>query len=89
MAAIRLWLPSLHCTYQVRNLVPMVSNVPCIQGRPFAMQEAIMALAMILQKFNFELVDPNYELEVMQTLTVKPKNLFIHAIPRKDIYTTA
>ncbi|KAI0777972.1 cytochrome P450 [Irpex lacteus] len=60
----------------------------CI-GRPFAMQEAIMALAMILQKFNFELVDPNYELEVMQTLTVKPKNLFIHAMPRKDIYTTA
>lgn len=53
------------------------------------MQEAIMALAMILQKFNFELVDPNYELEVMQTLTVKPKNLFIHAMPRKDIYTTA
>ncbi len=53
------------------------------------MQEAIMALAMIVQKFNFELADPDYELEVVQTLTVKPKNFFIHAIPRKDVFTTA
>ena len=53
------------------------------------MQEAIMALAMIIQKFTFELADPDYKLEVMQTLTVKPKNFFIHAIPRKDSYTTA
>ncbi|KAI0093019.1 cytochrome P450 [Irpex rosettiformis] len=60
----------------------------CI-GRPFAMQEATMALAMILQKFTFELADPDYELEIMQTLTVKPKNFFIHAIPRGEVYTTA
>ncbi len=48
-----------------------------------------MALAMILQKFNFELADPDYELEIKQTLTLKPKNFFIHAIPRREVFTTA
>lgn len=66
------------------TLIPFV-----VQGRPFAMQEAIMALAMILQKFNFELADPDYELEIKQTLTLKPKNFFIHAIPRREVFTTA
>ena len=53
------------------------------------MQESIMALAMIIQKFTLELADPEYELEFKQTLTIKPKGLFIHAIPRKDVYTTS
>ena len=53
------------------------------------MQEATMALAMILLKFNLEFADPDYELEIKQTLTIKPKNFFMHAIPRKDVYTTA
>lgn len=48
-----------------------------------------MALAMILQKFTFELADPEYELEIRQTLTLKPKGFFMHAIPRKDVYTTS
>ena len=53
------------------------------------MQEAIIALAMIIQKFTFKLADPEYELEIKHTLTIKPKGLFIHAIPRKDVYTTS
>lgn len=28
--------------------------------------------------------NPSYELEVKQTLTIKPDNLYIHAIPRKN-----
>jgi cytochrome P450 / NADPH-cytochrome P450 reductase len=50
----------------------------CI-GRAFAWQEAILVMASIVQKFDLELVDPNYELELQQSLTIKPKNLRIRA----------
>ncbi|WFU45452.1 cytochrome P450 (plasmid) [Bradyrhizobium sp. CB82] len=47
----------------------------CI-GRQFAMQEAILVLGMLLQRF--ELIDfANYKLETKQTLTVKPDNFHI------------
>jgi cytochrome P450/NADPH-cytochrome P450 reductase len=47
----------------------------CI-GRQFAMQEAILVLNMLLQRFEF--VDfANYQLETKQTLTIKPENLHI------------
>ncbi|KAI0768381.1 cytochrome P450 [Irpex lacteus] len=75
---------SRHCRL---SLFQLMINV--IQGRAFAMQEATMALAMILQKFNFSLADPDYELEIMQTLSIKPKNFYIHATPRSEMPTTA
>ncbi|OBZ71165.1 hypothetical protein A0H81_08482 [Grifola frondosa] len=53
----------------------------CI-GRPFAWQEAQIALVSVLQKFDLTLEDPSYELALKQTLTIKPNNFFIHAIPR-------
>ncbi|KAI0690913.1 cytochrome P450, partial [Cytidiella melzeri] len=53
----------------------------CI-GRPFAMQEATIAVAMILQKFDCHLADPDYELDIVQRLTTKPKDLYVHAVPR-------
>ena len=28
--------------------------------------------------------DPTYQLQIKQTLSIKPKNLFIRASPRKD-----
>lgn len=37
---------------------------------------------MLLQKFDFALADPSYTLELKQTLTIKPKHFYIHAIPR-------
>src|SRR5439155_11151867 len=47
----------------------------CI-GRQFAIQEAVLVLGMLLQRF--ELVDfANYQLETQQTLTVKPHNFHI------------
>ena len=55
----------------------------CI-GRPFAWQEAQMALICIFQRFDLVMRDPTYELELKQTLTIKPHNFYIHAIPRKD-----
>lgn len=50
----------------------------CI-GRPFAMQEATLALAGILQRFDLSMVDPGYQLKIKQTLTIKPEGFFIRA----------
>ncbi|KAI0631143.1 fatty acid hydroxylase [Trametes polyzona] len=54
----------------------------CI-GRPFAWQEAHIALASLIQKFDVVMHDPSYTLELKQTMTIKPKRFYIHAIPRK------
>ena len=55
----------------------------CI-GRAFAWQEALLVIAMLFQNFDFELVDPTYELKIKQILTIKPDDLKIKAIPRKS-----
>ncbi|KAI9048833.1 hypothetical protein LZ554_007664 [Drepanopeziza brunnea f. sp. 'monogermtubi'] len=56
----------------------------CI-GRPFAWQEAILTTAILLQTFNFRFEDPSYQLAIKQTLTLKPKDLFMHASLREHI----
>ncbi|HMN21532.1 MAG TPA: cytochrome P450 [Ottowia sp.] len=43
----------------------------CI-GRPFAMQEAMLVVSMILQRFDLIEADPAYQLKVKETLTLKP-----------------
>jgi cytochrome P450/NADPH-cytochrome P450 reductase len=43
----------------------------CI-GRPFAWQESLLAIALILKHFNIEFIDPTYDLRIKQTLTIKP-----------------
>ncbi|RYP37718.1 hypothetical protein DL766_001367 [Monosporascus sp. MC13-8B] len=59
----------------------------CI-GRPFAWQEAILVMAMLLQNFNFVLDDPNYNLRLKQTLTIKPHNFQMRAILRDGLTAT-
>ena len=54
----------------------------CI-GRGFAMQEAVLVLAMILQRFDIEAADPAYRLVVAETLTLKPQGFFMRARPRQ------
>jgi cytochrome P450 / NADPH-cytochrome P450 reductase len=56
----------------------------CI-GRPFAWQEAVLALAMILQNFNIRFDDPGYQLHIKQTLTIKPADFFIKVSLRDGI----
>ncbi|KAI8965483.1 bifunctional P-450:NADPH-P450 reductase [Daldinia sp. FL1419] len=56
----------------------------CI-GRAFAMQEAILTMAILFQNFNFILADPSYKLRNKQTLTIKPDNFFIRAILRDGL----
>lgn len=59
----------------------------CI-GRPFAWQEMVLAMAMLLQNFNFVMDDPSYDLEYKQTLTIKPKDFFARAILRDNLTAT-
>ncbi|KAH9885920.1 cytochrome P450 [Xylariomycetidae sp. FL2044] len=59
----------------------------CI-GRPFAMQEATMMVAMLLQNFNFMKDDPSYQLALKQTLTVKPNGFQMRATLRDGLTPT-
>jgi cytochrome P450/NADPH-cytochrome P450 reductase len=54
----------------------------CI-GRPFAMQEAQLVIAMMLQRFDIVLDDPSYQLKIHETLTIKPEGLRIRARARR------
>ncbi|KAK2614230.1 hypothetical protein N8I77_001076 [Diaporthe amygdali] len=59
----------------------------CI-GRPFAWQEAVLVMAMLLQNFNFMPDDPNYHLSIQQTLTIKPKDFRMRASLRHGLTPT-
>ena len=45
----------------------------------------MLATAVLLQYFDFRMDDPNYKLEIKETLTLKPQDLFMHASLRKGI----
>ena len=52
----------------------------CI-GRQFAMQEASLALGMILQRFKF-VDEHNYQLQIHEALSLKPGNFYMRVRPR-------
>ena len=60
----------------------------CI-GRGFALQEATLFLAMLLQRFDLSPADPDYQLSIKQTLTIKPQGLYVHARRRPTRITAA
>lgn len=55
----------------------------CI-GRAFAWQEVMLVMAMVMQKLDLSFADPSYSLDLKQSLTLKPKNLYIKAKLRTD-----
>ncbi|MCU1530982.1 MAG: cytochrome, partial [Arthrobacter sp.] len=55
----------------------------CI-GRGFALQEAMLFLAKLLQRFDITSADRGHELQLKHTLTMKPEGLFIH-VRRRDV----
>ncbi|TQN65714.1 Bifunctional cytochrome P450/NADPH--P450 [Colletotrichum shisoi] len=59
----------------------------CI-GRPFAWQEGLIAMAMLLQNFNFTMDDPNYQLKVAESLTIKPTGFYMRAALRNGMSPT-
>lgn len=59
----------------------------CI-GRGFALQEALLFLAKLLQRFEITPADPGYELQIHHTLTMKPEGLFIQ-VRRRDVTIAA
>lgn len=59
----------------------------CI-GRPFAWQEALLVVAILLQNFNFTMDDPSYQLQIKQTLTIKPKGFYMRAHLRNHMTAT-
>lgn len=48
-------------------------------GRGFSIQEAVLALALILQNFDLRLSDPMYKMRIKHTITVKPLGLSCYA----------
>ncbi len=59
----------------------------CI-GRAFAWQEALLATAIVLQRFDLELADPDYSLQIKFTLTIKPKDFYMRARLRHGLDPT-
>ncbi|KAK4947860.1 hypothetical protein LTR10_013368 [Elasticomyces elasticus] len=59
----------------------------CI-GRPFAWQESMLVMAMVLQSFDVKLDDPKYTLKIKQNLTIKPDDLYVRVTPRKNMDAT-
>ena len=55
----------------------------CI-GRQFALQEAVLVLAMVVQRFDL-VADPGYELDVRESITIKPEGLVITVRPRPGL----
>lgn len=64
---------------------PFGTGIPACIGRAFAWQEALLAMTLILQHFDIRLEDPHYGIRVKQTLTVKPRDLYIRVTPRRKI----
>ena len=56
----------------------------CI-GRAFAIQEAQLIVAMLLQNFNFQATNPSYVMETKSTLTIKPFGFTMHATLRQGL----
>lgn len=75
------WLPERKAAHHPHAYKPFGNgDRPCI-GRQFALTEARLALAMILQRFAIS--DPQgHRLRIKQTLTIKPDGLTLRVRPR-------
>ncbi|BDS09401.1 bifunctional cytochrome P450/NADPH--P450 reductase [Aureispira anguillae] len=60
----------------------------CI-GRFFAMQEAVLALAMLLQRFDLKKDNPNYNLKIKEAITIKPDNFRIRVERKEEVAIVA
>ncbi|KAK1754907.1 cytochrome P450 [Echria macrotheca] len=56
---------------------PFGTGVRSCIGRYLAEQEIMITMAMVLQRFNVEMADPDYRLKIKSTLTIKPENFYL------------
>ncbi|OGM45812.1 NADPH--cytochrome P450 reductase [Aspergillus bombycis] len=56
----------------------------CI-GRPFAWQEMLLVVAVLLQSFNFEMENLSYNLRIKQSLSIKPEGFYMKATLRRGL----
>lgn len=63
---------------------PFGSGMRACIGRPFAWQESLLVLAMVLKTFKLEMDDPKYELKIAETLTIKPAEFRCRASLRHE-----
>ncbi|KAK4205361.1 cytochrome P450 [Triangularia verruculosa] len=65
---------------------PFGTGVRSCIGRYLAEQEVLITMAMVLQRFVIEMADPDYELKIKSTLTIKPDEFYVKARrrPGKD-----
>jgi len=68
--------PETRASLPANAYKPFGSGQRACIGRQFALQEAVLVLGMLLQRFDF--TDPlNYQLKIKETLTIKPEGLKI------------
>jgi cytochrome P450/NADPH-cytochrome P450 reductase len=68
--------------------LPFGNGVRACIGRAFAWQEALLVIAMMLQRFDIRHTAP-YKLVVKETLTLKPEGLKVYARVRKQVARTS
>ncbi|HEX8033661.1 MAG TPA: cytochrome P450 [Ktedonobacterales bacterium] len=78
--------PEAEQTRPANAYKPFGSGQRACIGREFALQEATLVLGMLLQRFEF-IDSDKYELELKQTLTIKPNNFKITIRPRTQRLT--
>ncbi|MFI7599686.1 bifunctional cytochrome P450/NADPH--P450 reductase [Actinoplanes sp. NPDC049681] len=76
------WLPERKAAHHPHAYKPFGNGERACIGRQFALTEARLALAMILQRFAIS--DPEgHQLRIKQTLTIKPDGLTLRVRPRQ------
>lgn len=74
--------------HTLTSIQPFGTGVRGCIGRAFAWQESLLVTALLLQRFDFRLDNPAYDLKMQFNLTIKPKDMFIHATLRHGIDAT-
>jgi cytochrome P450/NADPH-cytochrome P450 reductase len=78
------WAPGRREKIPAKAWLPFGNGPRACIGRAFALQEATLVLAMMLQRF--EIWHPaHYELDIKETLTIKPEGLKLRARVRKPV----
>ncbi|WP_018334332.1 cytochrome P450 [Actinomycetospora chiangmaiensis] len=73
--------PSRRAALPANAFKPFGTGMRACIGRQFALQEAVLVLAMVVHRFDL-VADPGYELDVRESITIKPEGLRITVRPR-------